>query len=139
LCLCLKGQITTVRSRSIELTRVCRKRILLKGSFTPPEGLISLWAPLLSHIQSLHPAFPSVLVSEIVSRLLSDPSTGSQLNVPDHSYEMCLASWVVFLLRKSDTDDPDPDDDAPTTRNVVITLLNNLGPVPGSISADRRA
>jgi ribosomal biogenesis protein LAS1 len=125
---------------SVELTpRVVRKRSLAKGSFTPPPALLSIWTPLLSHVQSLHPTFHSVLVSHIVSRLLSDPSTRSQPYVPDHSYEMCLASWIVFLLRTSDAEEnSSSDSEVLSARNVVVSLLNDLGPMLDNVAAGRQ-
>lgn len=116
---------------------------MAKDTLTPPKPLLSLWTPLLSHIQSLHSAFASTLVSRIVSRLLTDPPANSQedsLQGRDYSYDLCLASWVVHLLQNGDLNqDADSDYDVLDARTVIISLMNGLGPVTNDGDSQRKA
>ncbi|KAI0320440.1 Las1-like-domain-containing protein [Amylostereum chailletii] len=86
-----------------------KKRALPKGVLHTPSVLIALWEPLLQSLESHHSTFTSTLLTRSISRLLSRPKDSSTESdsqpstletTSDHvSYEMCLASWVMWLLR----------------------------------------
>ncbi|KAI0047678.1 Las1-domain-containing protein [Auriscalpium vulgare] len=104
-----------------------KKRALDKGKMLPPPASLALWTPLLDNIVSHHPSFPSALASCIVSRLLSDRDDHSpgadqaDITKPDSSYDICLASWVVWCV----------DERAHAgarKENIFLNLINGLGP-----------
>ncbi|KAH7929344.1 Las1-domain-containing protein [Leucogyrophana mollusca] len=116
-----------------------KKRNFPTDSFLPPNNSLALWTPLLSHLQSYHPSFPSTLTTHIVTCLVSEhrvPDVTSDVIPPesdisssDPSYDMCLARWVAWIIQ---TWDRDQTDNEPTLRkDVVLMLANALA--PGSI------
>lgn len=96
------------------LSHECRKRTQPSQRLAgPPAEYISIWSPLLSHVQSNHPTFLNILISRILSYLLSDrfeaPSSSDGVstngngnengtNHSDLSYDFTLASWILWIV-----------------------------------------
>ena len=60
----------------------------------PNKFSISLWSPLLQHIQTSHPDFPLVFCKCFVSLL-----TGTKSSVGrDLSYDVYIACWVMWAV-----------------------------------------
>ena len=145
----------------MELTftiRTCRKRALSAEAFSPPPAVIAIWAPLLAHLQNLHTSLPFVLVDRILAHLLASPSEpASPAADGDHatpkvdpSHDLCLAAWAAWFVETCgapETTDGTPGDNideraptAPHITDVVVTLLNGLGPVvAGQRAPERKA
>ncbi|THH12880.1 hypothetical protein EW146_g7287 [Bondarzewia mesenterica] len=108
--------------------------MLQKSAFLPPPTSLAIWTPLLSHLRTQHPTFPALLISRIISRLLADTSTpldadtniNSDLPQEDASYDLCLASWAMWLVDAGDQQDADGS--ASRRDEAFVTLANGLGP-----------
>ncbi|KAJ3575915.1 hypothetical protein NP233_g798 [Leucocoprinus birnbaumii] len=115
-----------------------KKRVFPEDEFWPPEVSVSLWTPLLKHIQFLHADFAYILCTRIISTLLLDEQSNSSLtseaNISeakpksDPSYDICLARWVRWALdtwstSKSSENETDPE----LQKDVVALLLQRLG------------
>ncbi|GJJ08732.1 hypothetical protein Clacol_002951 [Clathrus columnatus] len=82
-----------------------KKRTLpTQGLNGPPAEYLSIWSPLLSHLQANHPTFLSILLFRILSHLFSDnsettdgPSMGG-INHSDPTYDFTLASWALWIV-----------------------------------------
>jgi len=72
-----------------------RKR-QVSDSLLPSKTSISLWEPLLRHVESIHPQFPHVLCQRLVSILISRPEDSDQR--PDPTYDTYLACWVEWTV-----------------------------------------
>jgi len=94
-----KVGISSKPNRKIFLTCVYRKRQISTDSFLPSKASIAFWEPLLRHVQAIHPDFPYIFCRRLVSILVPSPSTPSDPNHrPDPSYEMYLASWIIWAI-----------------------------------------
>jgi ribosomal biogenesis protein LAS1 len=93
----------------------------------PPKFSVELWSPLLSDLHALHPDFPAILSSRIVSYLLSE---SPQLDVVpiavDTTYDACLARWAMWTIDSWDTENSESDLDL--KRDTIISLITGLGP-----------
>ncbi|KXN81109.1 Protein LAS1 [Leucoagaricus sp. SymC.cos] len=119
-----------------------KKRIFPEDKFWPPELSVSLWAPLLNHIQVLHADFPSTLCTHILSLLLPDNTTGSPIEAKnDPSYDICLARWVMWSLDNWSTSTSSPRTKGiGFRRDVVSFLMKALGHRTGDpLSKDTKA
>ncbi|KAK0465236.1 Las1-like-domain-containing protein [Desarmillaria tabescens] len=102
-----------------------KKRTFPPDLFHPPGFSVQLWTPLLVHLQTAHPDFPSVLVNRILSCLLSEQE-GTSTDSKNSSYHACLARWVKWIIDNWDRDDPDME--VSMRREVVVSLITALGP-----------
>lgn len=59
----------------------------------PNKNSISLWSPLLQHIQTSHPDFPLLFCRCFVSLL-----TGTESVERDLSYDTYIACWVMWAV-----------------------------------------
>ncbi|KAF9454998.1 Las1-domain-containing protein [Macrolepiota fuliginosa MF-IS2] len=86
-----------------------RKRVFPEDKFWPPQLSVSLWTPLLKHVQVLHADFAYTLCTRILSILFpNEPSKTASIQndvgvtaaaaKTDSSYDMCLARWVMWSL-----------------------------------------
>ncbi|EKM83617.1 hypothetical protein AGABI1DRAFT_123945 [Agaricus bisporus var. burnettii JB137-S8] len=115
-----------------------KKRTDPGDKFWPPTNSISLWSPLLKHLQMLHIDFARTICARILSILLPEPVTAipssGHLNdeglTPtevqyDPSYYMCLARWVMWSI---DTwSDVESETDIHLRRDVTESLMQALG------------
>lgn len=119
-----------------------KKRLLSEHDFLPPEFSVSLWSPLMTELQSNHPAFPRVLIGCIVKQLLQgdsdEPSQPSTSTGRDPQYLACLSRWAFWSAQKSwplssTTTETDLRQDA------LVTLITALGPTPSPRSTGEKA
>jgi len=97
-----------------------KKRTLEESTFTPQKNAISLWCPLLKHIQSVRTNFAVVLCDVICSRLLNTDDVKLETN-PDPSYEVFLASWVMWAIETWNGELCD------LKRDVTVALVQGIG------------
>lgn len=82
----------------------CRKRTQPTHGLTGPSAeYISVWSPVLTHLQTNHPTFLSILLSRILSQLFSDYSelqsaTSTDGFQDDPSCDFTLASWALWIV-----------------------------------------
>lgn len=100
-----------------------KKRTLEESTFTPQKNAISLWSPLLKHIQSVRVHFAVVLCDVICSRLLNTDDVKLETN-SDPSYEMFLASWVMWAI---ETWSGELWSKVDLKRDVTVALMRGLG------------
>ncbi|KAA1468458.1 Las1-domain-containing protein [Dentipellis sp. KUC8613] len=111
-----------------------RKRAPVKGSLLPNQPSLALWTSLLEHLIAHHPMLPSVLLSRIIAHLTAEQdalpgeetSTGTTAPRPhqDPSYDLCLASWAMWLMAARDTEA----NGVPYRDHAFLMLTNGLGP-----------
>ena len=126
-----------------------RKRIPADQTLVPPRSSIAIWAPLLTHLQALHPTLCLRLAASIAAYLghaqsaeastiddfgadsvsLSAPATDSSEQRADPSYDLCLAGWARWL---ADTGacvgmGVSTEDAAELREGVVVHLVSILG------------
>jgi len=70
-----------------------KKRQFSADAMIPNKFSISLWSPLLQHIQTSHPDFPLVFCRCFVSLL-----TGTKSVERDLSYDAYIACWVIWAV-----------------------------------------
>ena len=121
----------------------------MTSPFQPSNSVLTIWTPLLSHLQVLHPGLQSVLVSKIIAHLLTDPaaadanaemetiSLGADDRRRDASYDMCIASWAYWLVTAFSPNTSDPEDEAAKIEEAAVALIKGLGPTGGT--ADTKA
>jgi ribosomal biogenesis protein LAS1 len=120
-----------------------RKRVFPSDSFAPPKDSISLWIPLLKHLQSYHQDLPSTLANHIISHLVTgnqkldtivdyDQETVDAAR-RDESFDMCIARWAWWIVDSRAVEDDDPD--LNLRKDIVVTLITSLGP---DASADKK-
>ncbi|KAI0080065.1 Las1-domain-containing protein [Panus rudis PR-1116 ss-1] len=126
-----------------------KKRISLDRTLSAPPPNIAIWRPLISHIQNLHPSFPAVIVSRMISHLTEDQDaqkpftegdmialTPSAAETPkrDLSYELYLANWAKWFVDTYSSPDHEENSDSsddlvnPKRKDVIISLAAGLGP-----------
>ena len=120
-------------SYSNQLTLLKRKRIFPEDKFWPSQLSVSLWKPLLQHIQYLHVNFAYILCTRMISLLLSPDTVSGSKNAPetksDPSFNMCIARWVMWALdtwstsSSSSSEESDPE----LREDVVLVLVQGLG------------
>ncbi|KAK1925784.1 Las1-like-domain-containing protein [Papiliotrema laurentii] len=110
-----------------------RKRPGVKTT-TPPVTSLQVWTPLLEHLATEHPAFPSLLAEHIM-RLLLDPTVAlshvpqsAQLDPElakreEESARWCLATWLLWLWAQDGKMCLADDDKATHTRRLLGALL----------------
>ncbi|EJD04250.1 uncharacterized protein FOMMEDRAFT_167479 [Fomitiporia mediterranea MF3/22] len=103
----------------------------LKSSPILPQGLISVWTPLLSTLKTSHPSFPPILVSAITDFLICRPATpnSDDFSRKDLSYELCLAAWAAWCVEQWETDSLDVRVEnylALRRKDVVLGLISAL-------------
>jgi ribosomal biogenesis protein LAS1 len=118
------------------LTGTLRKRNLASDEFLPPHSSLMLWTPLLAHIHTYHPTFPSVLTTRIVENLLYErPNTGFDMDVVslevdesqnDPSYHLALAKWAAWVIKAYDNGEENGE--LSLRKNVIILLASTLAP-----------
>ncbi|KZP32371.1 Las1-domain-containing protein [Athelia psychrophila] len=124
-----------------------KKRVFPAGSFLPPAASLALWTPLLTHIHAEHASFPAVLVQRALAHMLASSPAEADADAdarPDPSFDMCLARWAFWAL---DAWSPRGDhgglgsEEAALDgkRDVVVTLVNALGPGAADAARDRKA
>jgi len=101
-----------------------KKRQPSANSMIPNKISISLWSPLLLHIQTLHPDFPFVFCRFIVSLLTGSKSTDKS---DDPSYDAYIACWVMWAV---ETWQAVSSGDLNLRREVLSYLLQELGCYP---------
>ncbi|RPD81634.1 Las1-domain-containing protein [Lentinus tigrinus ALCF2SS1-7] len=117
-----------------------------QGTLALPRSSIAIWSPLLSHLQSLHPALPLHLVSAITAHLSRPISAGAAapntdfgadsvslemaLDEPktDPSYDICLASWAKWLIDNCTSGTTDPDEATELRESIVVRIVSALRP-----------
>ncbi|KAF7982009.1 hypothetical protein HWV62_30244 [Athelia sp. TMB] len=115
-----------------------KKRLFPADSFLPPLSSLALWTPLLTQIYSEHPSLPYVLVQRILATMLSAPADVSGEDPrPDPSFDMCLARWAFWAIDTWDVDFEESELDI--KRDVVVTLVNALGPGSAETTRDKKA
>lgn len=100
-----------------------RKRQPSAESMIPNKISISLWSPLLQHIQTSHPDFPLVFCRCFVS-LLTTKSVERDL-----SYDTYIACWVMWAV---ETWQAASSGDFNLRREVLSHLLRELGCYPSN-------
>ncbi|KAF9270560.1 Las1-domain-containing protein [Marasmius fiardii PR-910] len=82
-----------------------KRRTPPTDSTDPPPDSVQIWAPLLSHVQSLHSNFYSTLINRMIHRLTKDAavttenSNSSDLQPSyDSSYAGCLGRWLLWVI-----------------------------------------
>jgi len=109
-----------------------RKRTLDATPFHPQRATVSLWMPLIHHIESLHTGFIPVLVAQLTWRLLDGPAAPGPGTLParDDSYDSFIASWVIYLLdtQTLSAGDEDVDQGLMSKANSISVLMGGLGP-----------
>ncbi|KAJ7101017.1 Las1-like-domain-containing protein [Mycena crocata] len=109
-----------------------KKRTFPSDSFSPPKFSVELWSPLLSELQALHPDFPAVLSSRIVSYLLTDAPQLDMVPIAvDTTFDACLARWAMWTIDNWDAENSESDLDL--KKDTIIALITGLG--PGSSSS----
>jgi len=88
----------------------------------PNKTSISLWSPLLQHIQTSHPDFPLVFCRCFVSLLTRSKSVERDL-----SYDAYIACWVMWAV---ETWQADSSGYFNLRREVLSHLLRELGCYP---------
>ncbi|TFY51986.1 hypothetical protein EVG20_g10753 [Dentipellis fragilis] len=113
-----------------------RKRAPVKGSLLPGQPSLALWTSLLEHLIAHHPMLPSVLLSRIITHLTAEQDAlvlpteeaSTETTTPrphqDPSYDICLASWAMWLM---DTRDAEANG-VPYRDHAFLLLANGLGP-----------
>ncbi|KAF7971829.1 hypothetical protein HWV62_19837 [Athelia sp. TMB] len=115
-----------------------KKRLFSADSFLPPSSSLTLWTPLLTQIYSEHPSFPYVLVQRILATMLSTSADVSGEDTrPDPSFDMCLARWAFWAIDTWDVVFEESELDI--KRDVVVTLVNALGPGSAETTRDKKA
>ena len=109
------------------LAYLSRKRDFPADAFHPPKFSVLLWAPLLDHVQSLHPEFLVLLVDRMVSTLVADQATTTDQPElqSDESYEMCLARWVLWCIETWEAGDSDLGLDL--RKETTASLMQSMG------------
>ncbi|KAJ3513123.1 hypothetical protein NLJ89_g3127 [Agrocybe chaxingu] len=74
-----------------------KKRQLAGEDFLPNKTSVAFWDPLLQHVQAIHADFPLVFCRRLVSTLLR-ANTSAEAPTTDTSYDMFLASWVMWAI-----------------------------------------
>ncbi|CAA7259974.1 unnamed protein product [Cyclocybe aegerita] len=74
-----------------------KKRQLAGEDLLPNKSSVAFWDPLLQHVQTIHVDFPYVLCRRLVSTLLT-ANTSPEAPTTDASYDMFLASWVIWTI-----------------------------------------
>jgi len=113
-----------------KLTFLERKRIFPEDRFWPSQLSISLWKPLLQHIQYLHVNFAYILCTQMISLLISPNTVSDSQNATrgDPLFNMCIARWVMWSLDTWSTlSSKSPDSDPKLRKDVVVALMQGLG------------
>ncbi|KAJ7655181.1 Las1-like-domain-containing protein [Mycena polygramma] len=97
-----------------------KKRTFPVDSFLPPAFSVELWSPLLSDLHALHPDFPAILSSRILTRRT----------------DACLARWAMWTIENWDAENSESDLDL--KRDIIISLITGLGP-SSSLNKDTAA
>ncbi|KAJ6574735.1 Las1-like-domain-containing protein [Mycena capillaripes] len=114
-----------------------KKRAFPANSFLPPKFSVELWSPLLSDLHALHPDFPAIFSSRIVSYLLSEPPQLEVVPIAvDTTYDACLARWAMWMIENWDVDNSESDIDL--KRDTIVSLITGLGP-SSSVNRDTAA
>ncbi|KAG0699715.1 Las1-like-domain-containing protein [Suillus ampliporus] len=109
---------------------------LPSDEFVPPHSSLGLWTPLLAHVQTYHPTFPSILATRIVEILLYErPSAGFDMDVvsfetedsqDDPSYHSVLAKWAAWVIKAHDN--CQENGESSLRKNVVVLIASTLAP-----------
>ena len=89
--------------------------------------------PLIRHVESLHPGFMTVLVTQLTWQLFNESSTPG-LGTPaarDGSYDSFIAAWVIYLLDSHalSAGNEDVDQGLMSKANIVQIVMGGLGPL----------
>lgn len=122
---------------------IFRKRTLDGKSFHPQRTAVSLWMPLIHHIESLHAGFITVLVAQLTSQLLNEPAGPGGPGTPpgrDGSYDSFIAAWVIYLLdaQTLSAGDEDADQGLVSKASIILIVMGGLGPPGFSTSSERK-
>ncbi|KAI0344109.1 Las1-domain-containing protein [Trametopsis cervina] len=121
------------------LIPMSKKKRSIVGAFEPSPSLIAIWTPLLTQLTTLHPSFPSVLTTRIISLVLTTDTPNIEASADtisltedasarDLSFELCAASWANWLVdRFSDPNGPDEDDRRARRASAVAALVSGMG------------
>jgi len=93
----------------------------------PNKTSISLWGPLLQHIQTLHPDFPFVFCRFLVSLLTGTKSIKGFEPGNDPSYDAYIACWVMWAIETWQTASSGYFN---LRKEVLLHLLQGLGCYP---------
>jgi hypothetical protein len=112
-----------------------RKRVFPEEKFWPPQLSVSLWTPLLKHIQVLHASFACTLCAHILCHLLPPDATAHHTsqsmveNRKDPSSDMCLARWIMWCLDtwSNSSSVSQEETNAELRKDVIISLMQGLG------------
>lgn len=119
-----------------------RKRTLDAKSFYPQKAAVSLWMPLIRHIESLHTGFITVLVTQLTWQLLNEPVVPGSGTSParDGSYDSFVAAWAIYLVdtETSWARDRDVDQGLMSKANIIQIVMGGLGPLGLSTLSERK-
>ncbi|KAF9650732.1 Las1-domain-containing protein [Thelephora ganbajun] len=119
-----------------------KKRTLDAKSFHPQRETISLWMPLIHHIESLHAGFITVLIAQLTLQLLNEPSAPGPVTPParDGSYESFIGAWVVYLLdtQTLPVGDEGADQELTSRTKIIPIIMGGLGPPGVSTFSERK-
>lgn len=110
-----RGAIVPVSKRSeidsscvFRHSSFCRKCRALAHPFLPTAGSLALWTPLLMQLHEAHTTFPSIFISRIISVLLDDLGSNTNVNIieldskslpQDPIYREYLARWANWAAQ----------------------------------------
>lgn len=121
---------------------IFRKRVLDAKSFHPQGMTVSLWMPLIHHIEALHAGFITILITQLTIQLLNEPSGPGPGAPParDSSHDSLIAAWVIYLLdtRALSAGDKDVDQGLMDKANVIPIVMGGLGPLRFSTLSGRK-
>lgn len=99
----------------------------------PPRGLVAIWAPLITHLQALHPTLPSAIVDRIVTHLVTSLPAPIDIDAEDTTkadltYDLCLAAWAHWIVDTYEIEEDGEEQSGLHRTDVVVALLSGLGP-----------
>ena len=127
------------------------------NAFEPSAGLLAIWTPLLTHVYTHHPSFPSILINRLISSIIrSDPEptitsndiisldVADNSNTRDVTFELCAASWVNWLVENQElpsslTSDEEGEERRLRRANVVASLVSAIGIAKSSSETENKA
>lgn len=110
------------------------------GSLHPRKEVVSIWMPLIHHIESLHAGFTTVLLTQLTLHLLNEPAAPEPgtLSARESSYDSFITAWVVYLLDTEASSGGDEDVNRRLMANIIPIVMGGLGPLGLSTSSERK-
>ena len=111
-------------------------------SYHPPRAIVSIWMPLIHHVESLHVGFINVLVTQLTSQLLNEPATPGPGTPParDSSYDSFISAWAVYLLDMQTLSggNEEVNQELMTKANIIPVVMGGLGPLGFGTLSERK-